>query len=203
MAITPDFNKAKEYVLKRLGNELSPFLTYHGLVHTVDEVVPAADMLATMEKVSDIDRILLLTGVYFHDLGFIRQRQGHELVSIQFAEEALPGFGYSKEDVAAIRGIILATYLPQSPTNLLERIMADADLDYLGHEDFWKRSKDFRLELDHYGTKFTDEEWYMYNLRFMESHKYFTDSERELRDAVKQQHIAEFHRLLDQINRLK
>ena len=203
MVIMPDFTKAREYVLSRLSKELSPHLTYHGLVHTVDEVVPAADLLATMEKVNDIDRTLLLTGVYFHDLGFIRQRQGHELVSIQFAEEALPGFGYSEVEIAVIRGIILATYLPQSPTNLLERIMADSDLDYLGHEDFWKRSKDFRQELDYYGTKFTDEEWYMYNLRFMESHKYFTVSERELRDAVKQQHIAEFHRLLDQVSHLK
>ena len=31
-----DFEKAKDYVLERLGNELSPHLTYHCLEHTKD-----------------------------------------------------------------------------------------------------------------------------------------------------------------------
>ena len=151
-----------------------------------------------LEKVGDEDRLLLLTGAYFHDLGFIRQRQDHELISIQFAEQALPGFGYSAAHVAVVRGIIQATRLPQSPTTLLERIMADADMDDLGNEDFWKRSNDLRQELDYYGSKFTDEEWYTDQLRLMESHKYFTDSEQVLREAVKQQHMLEVKRLLNQ-----
>jgi uncharacterized protein len=203
MANTPDFEKAKDYVLNRLAHELPPSLTYHGLEHTQKEVVPAADQLATLEKVSDEDHLLLLTAAYFHDLGFIRQRIGHETISIQIAEQVLPELGYTDTQIAVIRGIIQATCLPQSPTNLLERIMADSDLDYLGHEDYWKRSNDFRQELDHYGMKFTDKEWYVYQLRFMESHKYFTESERMLRDAMKIQHMQEVQRLLDQANQLK
>jgi len=203
MAETPDFIKARDYVLNRLEHELSPNLTYHCLEHTQNEAVPAADQLATLEKVSDEDHLLLLTAVYFHDLGFIRQRQDHESISIEFVEQILPGFGYSERHIAVIRGIIRATCLPQSPTNLLERIMADADLDYLGHEDFWKRSNDFRQELDNYGKTFSDEEWYLYQLRFMQSHTYFTDSERRLRDAIKQEHILEIKQLLDQVKQLK
>ena len=200
MVTIPDFEKARDYVLGRLEHELSPHLTYHCLGHTQNEVVPAADRLATLEKVGDEDHLLLLTGAYFHDLGFIRQRQDHESVSIQLAEQTLPGFGYSDAHIAVVRGIIQATRLPQSPTTLLERIMADADMDDLGHEDFWKRSKDLRQEFNYYGTKFTDEEWYTYQLRLMQSHKYFTDSERELRDTVKQQHMLDVKRLLDQAN---
>lgn len=200
MVKMPDFEKARDYVLDRLEHELLPGLTYHSLEHTQNEVVPAADRLATLEKVGDEDHLLLLTGAYFHDLGFIRQRQDHESVSIQLAEQTLPGFGYSDAQIAVVRGIIQATRLPQSPTTLLERIMADADMDDLGHEDFWKRSKDLRQEFNYYGTKFTDEEWYTYQLRLMQSHKYFTDSERELRDTVKQQHMLDVKRLLDQAN---
>ena len=203
MVRMPDFEKARDYVLDRLEHELSPGLTYHCLGHTQNEVVPAADRLATLEKVGDEDRLLLLTGAYFHDLGFIRQRQDHELISIQLAEQTLPVFGYSDAHIAVVRGIIQATRLPQSPITLLERIMADADLDDLGHENFWKRSNDLRQELDYYGIKFTDEEWYTYQLRLMQSHKYFTDSERELRDTTKQQHMLEVKRLLDQANQLK
>ena len=191
MVKTLNFEKAKDYVLERLGNELSPHLTYHCLDHTQDEVVPAATRLAILEKVGFEDRLLLLTAAYFHDLGFIRQRQGHEAISIQFAEQALPEFGYSKANIALIRGIIQATCLPQSPTTLLEKIMADADMDDLGAENFWERSEDLRKEFAYFGTDYTDIDWYTYQLRLMEAHKYFTASERALRNPAKQEHMQE------------
>ncbi len=193
-----DFDKARHYALDRLAHELSPDLIYHCLGHTQNEVVPAADLLASMEKVGDDDRLLLLTGAYFHDLGFIRQRQDHEAISIQLAGQALPTFGYSNADIAVVRGIIRATRLPQSPTTLLEKIMADADMDDLGHEDFWRRSADIRRELDLYGIKYTDVEWYSYQLDLLQSHTYFTESERLLRDPLKQEHLLEVKRLLAQ-----
>ena len=200
MGKMPDFEKARDYVLNRLAHELLPGLVYHCLGHTVNEVVPAADRLATLEKVGDEDRLLLLTGAYFHDLGFIRQRQDHEVISSQLAGQALPGFGYSDAQIAVVLGIIRATRLPQSPTNLLEMIMVDADMDDLGNEDFWIRSKDLRQELDNYGIQFTDKEWYSDQLRLMQSYKYFTHSAQVLREAVKQQHIVEVKRLLERAN---
>jgi predicted metal-dependent HD superfamily phosphohydrolase len=115
MVKMPKYEEARKYVLNRLENELSPNLTYHSLKHTL-EVVSAADRLATWEKVGEEDRLLLLMGAYYHDLGFIRQRQAHESISIQLAEQTLPEFGYSDTDVVVIRGIIQATCLPQSPT---------------------------------------------------------------------------------------
>ena len=202
MAEQPDLERAKDYVIKKLKGELSPSLTYHGLIHTLQEVIPAAELLTVLEKVSDEDRLLVLTAAYFHDLGFIRQREGHEAVSILFAEAALPAYGYSQDQIAVIRGIIRATCLPQSPTNLLERIMADSDLDYLGHENFWDRSTDFRRELENYGKKFSEEEWYEYQLSFMEAHKYFTESERKLRNAAKEQHVIEIQQMLDKVKQI-
>jgi uncharacterized protein len=198
MVSMPDFKKARDYALNRLAHELSPDLIYHCLGHTQNEVVPAAELLATLENVGDEDHLLLMTGAYFHDLGFIRQRQDHESVSIQLAEQALPVFGYSPADIAAVSGIIQATRLPQSPTTLLERIIADADMDDLGHKDFWKRSSDLRRELELFGINNTDVEWYGYQLRLLESHHYFTESERAMRDALKLEHMLEVKQLLEQ-----
>ena len=198
-----EFEKARDYVLERLSTELSPYLTYHCLAHTRDEVVPASDKLAGLEKVGEESRILLLTSAYFHDLGFIHQRQNHEQISIHLAEEALPGFGYSDAQITTIRGIIQATQLPQSPTNLLENIIADADMDELGNESFWKRSNDLRQELENFGTVFTDEGWYSNQLQLLQSHNYFTASERKLRDADKKTHIQELKDLLERVKQLK
>ncbi len=203
MANRPDLEKVKQYVLHRLEKELPATLTYHGRVHTFQEVVPAADLIATLEKISDEERLLVLTAAYFHDLGFIYIRDGHEAISIKIAEQTLPGMGYSEEQIGVIRGIIQATCLPQSPTNLLEMIMADADLDYLGHEDFWKRSNDFRTELENYGTRFTEQEWFKFQLNFMQTHKYFTPSARHLRDDRKRDHLAEIAKRLAQLEEIE
>ena len=200
---TPDFDQAREYAISRLKNELSPKLTYHRLEHTTDEVVPSADRLASLEAVSDEDRLLLLTGAYYHDLGFIYQRQGHESYSIKLAEEILPTFGYTKDQLAVIRGIIQATRIPQSPTNLLGMIMADADLDYLGQESFWIRSNDLRKELENYWIKFEEKDWHAYQLHFIKAHQYFTASERSLRDGIKRQHMVEIQKQFDKEPQLK
>ncbi len=191
MRKAPDFEKARDYAIRRLENELSPNLTYHSPLHTLQEVVPAADRLAILEKVSHADRLLLLTAAYFHDLGFIYQRGGHESISIRLAELMLPGFGYSKRQLAVVRGIIQATCIPQSPKNILGLIMADADLDYLGSECFWERSIDLRRELANYGRSFTDGDWYHFQIDFIQAHKYFTASQRSMREAPKQQYLRE------------
>lgn len=191
------FEKARDYLTDRLSHELSHLLTYHRLEHTVNEVVPAAERLASLEDVGAEDRLLLLTAAYYHDSGFIYQREDHEAASIRLAEQILPEFGYAQETIAIIRGIIQATCIPQSPTNLLEMILADADLDYLGAENFWERSQDLRQELENHGTKFTNADWYLYQLQFIQGHRYFTKSEKSLRDIAKHRHVREIQKQLE------
>lgn len=48
----PDFERAQQYALEWLERELAPTHTYHSLVHTGDEVVPAAERLAAMERIA-------------------------------------------------------------------------------------------------------------------------------------------------------
>jgi len=200
MQNAPDFNRAREYSINRLLKELSPKLTYHNLGHTFKEVVPAVDRLARRENVKEVDRMLLLTAAYYHDLGFISQRQGHEAISIELAEEILPKFGYSSDQVEIIRSIIEATCIPQTPIDLLGRIMADADLDYLGQDNFWIRSNDLRNELENFGPMFADMDWYLYQLHFIQAHHYFTESQRLLRDPKKQQHMLALQKRLNQVS---
>jgi uncharacterized protein len=186
-----DFEGAKRYALERLERGLEPRLFYHSLGHTRDDVVPAIERLAAIIGVDAEGRLLLRTAAYFHDIGFVERRADHEQASARIAAEALPVFGYGPEQIATIRGIIMATKLPQSPRTLLEAIMADADLDGLGREDFWTKSHALRVELAAYGTTYTDQEWYDNQLAFVQSHRYFTSAARALRAAQQQQHIGE------------
>ncbi len=191
----PDFESARRYALERLERELAPGIIYHSPVHTHD-IVPAAERLAALESVTGDDLLLLRTAAYFHDLGFVIQYQNHEGASAQIAAQVLPGFCYSQEQVDAIVGMILATRLPQSPHNLLEELLADADLDVLGRDDFMPRNRDLQTELAAMGRPTTEQEWYRSQLNFLQSHRYWTSAARRLRDSGKQANIAALERLL-------
>jgi uncharacterized protein len=191
------FEKARQFALERLEHDLSPRFLYHSLVHTRDDVVPATERLAIRSKISGTDLALLLTAAYFHDLGFTRladvdpRGNQHELISAQFAREVLPSFGFHDNHVEAICSMIMATRLPQSPVNLLEEILADADLDSLGRDDFWIRSQALRDEIAAFGNGITDIEWLQGQFNFLTSHRYFTAEARLLRNAQKHKNVEE------------
>ena len=191
------FNQAKQYALQRLEQELPRGLYYHGINHTRYDVVPAVERLAEMEGVRDEARLLLLTGAWFHDLGFVEQALHHELIGARIAMQVLPTFGYTNIEAEVVRWIILATALPQSPNTLEEQIMADADLDVLGREDFMPRNEALRKELALAGKTFTDLEWLRSQLKFVESHNYFTEAARKLRGDRKRLNIAELKQRIE------
>jgi uncharacterized protein len=194
----PNFELARKYAENRLEAELSPHLLYHGIIHTREEVVPAAETFANMEGVSGESFHLLVTAAWFHDLGFVEQALYHELISARIAVQVLPSFGYTEDQFEIVRWAILATALPQAPTSLLEEIMTDADLDVLGRRDFMQRNGDLRRELAYLGKEFTDEQWYSGQLKFLEEHKYFTASARSLRDTQKLRNIEELRNRLEE-----
>ena len=195
-----NLEQAKEYVLQRLEAELSPKLVYHGIFHTREDVVPAVERLAGMEGVQGDSLSLVCTAAWFHDLGFIEGPQNHELTSAHITMQVLPGFGYSDEQVEIVQHAILATALPQSPQNLLEQILVDADLDVLGRDDFMLLNGNLRRELSLYGREFRDREWYTSQIEFIESHTYFTASARKLRDAGQLKNIGELKKWLDNLD---
>jgi uncharacterized protein len=196
-----DIEQACAYALGRLAHELSPNLHFHSLTHTRDDVVPAALRLAAQLDIDCEDTLLLRTAACYHDIGFIEQRDGHEHVSARIATATLPNFGYSPEQVTCIVGMIMATKLPQQPTNLLEQIMADADLDSLGREDFFIRNQALRDELAAFHQVVSDALWYRTQLNFLRSHHYWTTEAASLRGPTKKQHIDELIRRLEAARR--
>jgi uncharacterized protein len=191
--------QARAYALERLGCELSPRLHYHKLEHTRDEIVPATERLAAMEGISGSELALLLTAAWFHDLGYVEATAGHEALGARIAGEILPELGYTQDEIDVIQSAILATALPQSPQNLLEQILADADLDVLGRENFMERNSDLRREMSAIGREYTDAEWCQSQIRFMEGHSYFTASARELRGEQKQANIQRVRASLERM----
>ncbi len=190
-----DFIGAKKHIVERLKSELAPDLYYHGLHHTLD-VCRALEELAKKEKVTGDELVLLRTAAFYHDAGFLEQYRDNEPVAVRFAEDTLPRFGYKPEQIAIIGGIIMATRIPQSPRTHLECVMCDADLDYLGRNDFHRIAHTLQQELIKYGVIDSERQWNEIQSRFLKQHTYFTRTAQASRESLKQKHLSEIQQLL-------
>ena len=197
----PDYEGAKQYALERLAREVPPTRFYHSLAHTRNDVLPAAERLARMEGVQGEDMLCLLTAACFHDVGYIDRPDDHEARSAEIASAVLPQFGYSAQHIALIRGLIMATKLPNNPQTLLEKIIADADMDSLGREDFLSAGLHLRHELEGLGNSTSDTQWYQQQYDFLLQHKYYTEAARQLRGPGKRRNIDAVAKILDELRR--
>lgn len=195
-SIRPDYAGAIAYALDRLRTELPAHLYYHNALHTEEDVLPAVVRLARLSNVAEPDLHLLEVGAAFHDLGQIRTNLGHELVGIEIIAEVLPGFGFSPQEIARVSGMILATRLPQTPLNDEQALLCDADLDSLGREDFFATSKALWQERAACGLVIPWQTWLENQLRFLQTHRYFTPAARALRQDGKQKNIEMLERLI-------
>jgi uncharacterized protein len=183
-----DYQSIKKIILDKLQNELPTNLSYHSVAH-VHDVIEATERIAASEKVSDKERLLLTTAALFHDTGFLFGAKDHEQKSCEIAQAYLPKFGYAQEDIDLIKGMIMATKIPQAPNTHLEQILADADLDYLGRDDFFKIGNKLYDELAMFGIINSERDWNLLQERFLEQHNYHTATALAMRSAKKEENL--------------
>ncbi len=179
-----------------MEEELPPFVVYHGVDHTYD-VHNSVLRLAKMEKLDDYNTSLVEAAAWLHDMGIIIRFEDHETLSARLASEILPRFGFNDDEVTKIKNMIQCTRLPQAAYTIGEKILCDADLDYLGRNDFFIIGQKLRLEWELIGNKVPLLEWYRIQLQFLKKHLYFTQSAQLLRNERKDLNLAEIERLLN------
>jgi uncharacterized protein len=151
-----------------------------------------------MEDIKGKELDLLLTAVLFHDAGMMVGYDNHEEVSAALAREVLPSFRYDEEDIRIVTGLINVTRLPQNASTRLEEIICDADLDYLGRNDFYIHSFQLRLEWEIHGVKKTSlTDWIKIQVQFLSNHAYYTKSAKALRSELKQKYLSELKALIN------
>lgn len=190
------FDDLEEYILNRLENELPKYLTYHNVKHTMDVTI-GVEIIGQAEGVSLEEMLYLKTAGLFHDMGQIVQSKGHEEISCKYAREILPKYFYTPDQIDIICDIIMATQLPPSPQNLLQQIICDADLDYLGRSDFIPVSDTLYQELHVQNIIDNINNWNKLQVQFISNHHYFTDFAKTNREVNKQKQIERLKQLID------
>jgi hypothetical protein len=87
--------------------------------------------------------------------------------------------------------------MPQKPKNQLEQILCDADVDYLGREDFSLIAENLFLEMSACGEMSDRITWDNLQIKFLEGHRYHTASNQKRRNYKKEENLNEVRRRVE------
>ena len=194
-----------QYVRELFRDELPAGIKYHNADHTLHPtkgVVAVANNLAKLEKVSELDRELIIAAAYFHDTGYIREYEKNEPIAARMAGRVLNLIGYKPEEIEKVRKMILATDPDVEPKTHAEQILCDADLDNLGREDFFQLDERLREGRAMRGIDVSDDvTWYGNTLEFLQKHQYYTGSQNRLREKGKQKNTRKLIKKLESVKK--
>lgn len=171
--------KTKEYVAGFIGDNFTEKICYHNIDHTL-EVVNASEIIGTHCNVSEEELETVLIAAWFHDTGYFLGCENHEEASANIASEFLTEQGIEPERIKKVANCILSTKIPQSPKNILEKILCDADLFHLATEYYFDRSELLWLEFTLHNQKITPEYWLSQSKDFFEAHEFHTSYGKEI-----------------------
>ena len=181
-------SELKKHIIAELKAGLSKKLTYHSVDHTLG-VLECCNQYIERLNINKQDARLLQTAALFHDTGFMTSYNNHEELGILYARKFLPEWGYNPEEIEIVAGIIQSTKIPQQAHTVLEQIIGDSDLDYLGTDRFYEVGETLFQELVAMGKISTREEWNRMQIGFLQKHKYHTHFAQTYREPVKQKHL--------------
>ncbi len=182
------FNEQYPRVTEVLSSQLNPHYYYHNLRHTLD-VIENTQIIGKAEGLEPIDLWVLKIAALFHDTGFLDQRKHHEIAGVEFFKKQVD-FKLDNNLIEKISNCILATQMPQNPKNILECVICDADLDYLGRNDFEEIGLDLFQELKYCNEIATETEWDEMQVKFLQHHIFHTHYSKTNREPIKQQHLS-------------
>ncbi|MGF1638480.1 MAG: HD domain-containing protein [Cyclobacteriaceae bacterium] len=169
--------KAEAYVRDFLEENFSEKICYHNLNHTL-EVVEAAEIIGRGSGLNTDELEIVTLAAWFHDIGYYIGKENHEAESAKIAEKYLSTIKCSQKVIQAVAGCIHATKIPQSPVNLVEEVLCDADLYHLSTEKFFEKTELLREEMLAHEVDINREKWLSTSCHFVTNHTYFTDFAR-------------------------
>jgi predicted metal-dependent HD superfamily phosphohydrolase len=181
----------KEQAIAIITNEVDPLFVYHTLAHT-ESVVEATIEIAAQTNLGEEDSILVTIAAWLHDTGYKKGCENHEEASIAIAEKLLSEMGLTVDKIEHVKKCIAATRMPQSPQNLMQEVLCDADLFHLSSDQFINLGNKLRDEWSNTGEKtMTDDEWNEMNFQFIKRHTYFTNYGKTVLEKRKQKNIKQ------------
>ena len=187
-SIKQDYVRMTRDVIKLLKDKLPEGIFYHTENHALN-IMNAVEFIGFGEEIYTEDILLLKTAALFHDVGFIEKYYDNEIIGAKYAREMMPNYGFNMDQINKVEALILATDINREPKNLLEEIIKDADLDYLGRGDFKDISEKLKKEYLINGIVSSEKEFHEKQVSFLKTHMFYTDTAKTSRIEKKKENI--------------
>ena len=168
------FFSARGYVNHLLKTQLSSAFAFHSPERTHDVII-ACNLIAINENVDPETYEDLLLAACFNDIGYIRSIHEHKQASIDIATFILQRLNMSRGRISKIGHLIGITRSNGKASSLAEGIIRDADTFHLSKSNYQEYLLQLRKEWELvYNKVYTDKEWLLINLNFLNDHQYHT-----------------------------
>ncbi len=194
--MTAFVNSVAEYATKLLSEKLPAGCVYHNLAHTT-EVVESVKEIGKHSNLTDEEMELTLIAAWFHDIGLTENYEEHEMKSVELSKSYLKSVSYPDIKIEKVSHMILSTQIPQSPSDLAEQVLCDADLAHLGKKGYNSKTQLLRAEWETMaGKKYSDSEWYKINIEFLNKTKFYTKCAQLLYNDQKETNLVKLQKKL-------
>lgn len=194
--------EVEKHVVSLLRNELPHTFVYHNLGHTF-RVIKGLKELIEGEKIDQKNAEDLIIAGWFHDVGYIKGCENHEVNSAKIASEFLKEYKVDDDRIDHIESLILATKMGNEPNDLFEKIMCDADNSHFGKKRYEEISELLREEWEQLDEKsFSDSKWIKENITFFtKHHRFYTDFALNNWQQTKDKNLASLYKSLKKIKK--
>jgi hypothetical protein len=172
----------EERVLGLIASNMTVNLHFHKN-ETIQKVCNQTELLGRSENISDDELLLSQTAALLMFSGLSETYDHFENTSIEISRKILPEYGYDEKQIDRICNLILATKEPYNPQNILESILIDAKMEYLGRSDYVTQVKLLFLEKKNIYHDLSREKFLKQQAELISNFKYFTLAAERLREV--------------------
>ncbi len=178
----------EEVVLKMFDDEAPPDLYFHNS-SLVKSVCVQADLLATAEKISEEEFIILKLAAVFLFAGYINDYDKPLESCFSSADEILPRYGFDQKTISEVKRLIQNSFRDKQES-MTDNILHDARYDYLGRVDYIRLTEKLLREESEYGKSHTRKEWIDIQRKLLIDHEFITNTGKLLRSIQVEDQIS-------------
>ena len=179
----------EERVFEEILQELPETLHFHTAEHARN-VYDQSFLLCRSEEIEQEERLLVRTAALMLFTGLTQSYTNFENRSSVISREVLSAYQYSDTQIDQVCNLILAAKMPFDPHNLLEKILIDAKMEYIGRPDYVTRIKLLFQEVKESGRNITWQEFKQEQLELLSGFRFFTLAGQRLRELPTEEQLA-------------
>ncbi|MDT8432268.1 MAG: adenylate/guanylate cyclase domain-containing protein [Bacteroidales bacterium] len=179
----------EERVLDLIASNMALNLHFHKNEY-IRKVCNQTELLGRSENVSDDELLLSQTAALMMFSGLSETYDNFENTSVKITREILPEYGYDEKQIDRICNLILATKEPFLPRNILESILVDAKMEYLGRSDYITQVKLLYLEKKNAYRDLPKEKFLKQQADLISNFNFFTLAAQRLREITPENQLV-------------